>query len=121
MIDSIIENAHQLDFYKAVFVIENQLKCADSDYRHVGYDSHPKMELVKFSSVQKLGFQVTLFLKLSRMDTVIIFIKLQCIYLLWGLQAAQVRYHNFTLNSYYSALNIKILRCVISMTCLIID
>lgn len=56
MIDSIIENAHQLDFYKAVFVIENQLKCADSDYRHVGYDSHPKMELVKFSSVQKLGF-----------------------------------------------------------------
>ena len=56
MINELIENAHQLDFYKAVFVIENQLKGAYSEYRHVGYDCHPNMELVQFSSVQKLGF-----------------------------------------------------------------
>lgn len=56
MIEGIFENAQQIDFYKAVFLVENQLKTADSSFRHIGYDSQPKLELIKFSVTQGLGF-----------------------------------------------------------------
>ena len=56
MIKQIISQASQIDFYKAVFIIENQLKKRGLDYRHVGYDSNPKQELIKFTATQKFGY-----------------------------------------------------------------
>ncbi|MDO6548650.1 type VI secretion system baseplate subunit TssG [Pseudoalteromonas carrageenovora] len=56
MIKQIISQASQIDFYKAVFIIENQLKKHGLDYRHVGYDSSPKQELIKFTATQKFGY-----------------------------------------------------------------
>lgn len=56
MIKQIISQASQIDFYKAVFIIENQLKKRGLDYRHVGYDSNPKQELIKFKATQKFGY-----------------------------------------------------------------
>ncbi|TMP16962.1 type VI secretion system baseplate subunit TssG [Pseudoalteromonas sp. S2893] len=56
MIKQLIAQASQVDFYKAVFIIENQLKKRGLDYRHVGYDSNPKQELIKFTATQKFGY-----------------------------------------------------------------
>ncbi|WP_273046642.1 type VI secretion system baseplate subunit TssG [Pseudoalteromonas sp.] len=56
MIKHIISQASQIDFYKAVFIIENQLKKQGLEHRHVGYDSNPKQELIKFTSTQKFGY-----------------------------------------------------------------
>ena len=56
MIAQLLENATEIDFYKAVFVIESQLSSAAQQYRKVGYDCQPKLELIKFSSTQKFGF-----------------------------------------------------------------
>ena len=56
MIKHIISQASQIDFYKAVFIIENQLKKDGLEHRHVGYDSNPKHELIKFTATQKFGY-----------------------------------------------------------------
>jgi len=56
MIQHIISQASQVDFYKAVFIIENQLKKHCLEYRYVGYDSSPKQELIKFTATQKFGY-----------------------------------------------------------------
>jgi len=56
MINHIISQASQVDFYKAVFIIENQLKKNGLEFRHVGYDSNPKLELIKFTATQKFGY-----------------------------------------------------------------
>ncbi|MCW1720146.1 type VI secretion system baseplate subunit TssG [Pseudoalteromonas sp. A3] len=56
MIENLISQTSQVDFYKAVFIIESQLKKNGLEYRHVGYDSSPKLELIKFTATQKLGF-----------------------------------------------------------------
>ncbi len=56
MIKHIISQASQIDFYKAVFIIENQLKKHGLEHRHVGYDSNPKQELIRFTATQKFGY-----------------------------------------------------------------
>ncbi|MCF7517645.1 MULTISPECIES: type VI secretion system baseplate subunit TssG [Pseudoalteromonas] len=56
MIDKLLHSATQTDFYKAVFIIESQLQESAQQYRKVGYDSHPKLELIRFSATQKFGF-----------------------------------------------------------------
>ncbi|WP_404343658.1 type VI secretion system baseplate subunit TssG [Pseudoalteromonas mariniglutinosa] len=56
MIKQIIAQASQLNFYKAVFLIENQLKKHGLEYRCIGYDCNPKQELIRFSATQKFGF-----------------------------------------------------------------
>ncbi|MBE0380060.1 type VI secretion system baseplate subunit TssG [Pseudoalteromonas prydzensis] len=56
MIKHLISQASQIDFYKAVFIVEKQLKKRGLEYRHVGYDSSPKLELIKFTATQKFGY-----------------------------------------------------------------
>lgn len=56
MIEQLISQASQVDFYKAVFIIENQLKMRGLEHRHVGYDSSPRQELIKFTATQKFGY-----------------------------------------------------------------
>lgn len=56
MIKHLISQAAQTDFYKAVFIVENQLKKRGLEHRHVGFDSSPKLELIKFTAMQKFGY-----------------------------------------------------------------
>ncbi|ALQ56518.1 MAG: type VI secretion system protein ImpH [Pseudoalteromonas tetraodonis] len=66
MIQHIISQASQVDFYKAVFIIENQLKKHGLEYRYVGYDSSPKQELIKFTATQKFGYPGNAITKLEQ-------------------------------------------------------
>jgi len=68
MIKHLINNGSQVDFYKAVFIIENQLKKHGLEYRYVGYDSAPKLELVKFTATQKLGYPGNAITKLEEIS-----------------------------------------------------
>lgn len=55
-VDSLIENPSEHDFYKAVFIIQQQLSTGKSQHNKVGYDSLPKSELIRFKADQHLGF-----------------------------------------------------------------
>lgn len=55
-IQALIDNPSEHDFYKAVFVLQQQLVSDKSKYNKVGYDSLPKSELVRFKADQHLGF-----------------------------------------------------------------
>lgn len=68
MIPHIISKAAQVDFYKAVFIIENQLKRHGLEYRYVGYDSSPKQELIKFTATQKFGYPGNAITKLEQIS-----------------------------------------------------
>ncbi|WP_018693249.1 type VI secretion system baseplate subunit TssG [Algicola sagamiensis] len=50
------QRTERYDFYQAVFLVERQLKTPKSQYRQVGYDAIPTDELIRFRSVQHLGF-----------------------------------------------------------------
>ncbi|MBJ7554749.1 type VI secretion system baseplate subunit TssG [Marinomonas spartinae] len=67
MMKQLSANASQLDFYKAIYLIEKQLDKGQMAYRKVGYDCDPKNELVRFSSTQKFGFPGT---SISRIEPV---------------------------------------------------
>lgn len=55
-IQALIDNPSEHDFYKAVFVLQQQLVSNKSKHNKVGYDSLPKSELVRFKADQHLGF-----------------------------------------------------------------
>jgi len=55
-VDALIENPSEHDFYKAVFILQQQLAMGKSQHNKVGYDSLPKSELVRFKADQHLGF-----------------------------------------------------------------
>lgn len=55
-VQTLIDNPSEHDFYKAVFVLQQQLASGKSQHNKVGYDCLPKSELVRFKADQHLGF-----------------------------------------------------------------
>ncbi|XQW83476.1 type VI secretion system baseplate subunit TssG [Thalassotalea piscium] len=55
-IQELIDNPNEYDFYKAVYILQQQLGYDKSNYYKVGYDSLPNSELVRFKADQHLGF-----------------------------------------------------------------
>ncbi|GAA6171769.1 type VI secretion system baseplate subunit TssG [Colwellia sp. KU-HH00111] len=55
-VKTLIENPTEFDFYKAVFLLQQQIATSKSQHNKVGYDSLPKNELVRFKVDQHLGF-----------------------------------------------------------------
>ncbi len=55
-IQALIDSPSEHDFYKAVFVLQQQLASGKAQYRKVGFDSLPKSELIRFKADQHLGF-----------------------------------------------------------------
>lgn len=55
-IQTLIDNPNEHDFYKAVFVLQQQLVSNQSKHNKVGYDGLPKSELIRFKADQHLGF-----------------------------------------------------------------
>ncbi|SEA18169.1 type VI secretion system baseplate subunit TssG [Alkalimonas amylolytica] len=49
-------NPVDMDFYQAVFAIEQQLGAEQKHWHGVGRDSFPRDELIRFKAVQNLGF-----------------------------------------------------------------
>ncbi|MCK5817727.1 MAG: type VI secretion system baseplate subunit TssG [Psychromonas sp.] len=52
----LLKDPSDFDFYQAVYTIERQLFLKSNRHRKVGYDSLPRNELIRFKSVQQLGF-----------------------------------------------------------------
>ncbi|MBU2870490.1 type VI secretion system baseplate subunit TssG [Colwellia sp. E2M01] len=55
-IQELIDNPNEYDFYKAVFVLQQQLVSNNCKHNKVGCDGLPKSELVRFKADQHLGF-----------------------------------------------------------------
>jgi type VI secretion system protein ImpH len=55
-IQELIDSPSEHDFYKAVFVLQQQLVSSNSKHNKVGCDGLPESELVRFKADQHLGF-----------------------------------------------------------------
>lgn len=55
-INALIDDHSDADFYKAVYLIQKQLTLGDEQFHKVGHDALPDNELIRFKSVQHLGF-----------------------------------------------------------------
>ncbi len=56
MIEQLLTSAPEFDFYRAVYLIERQLQAQSRVNKYVGGDGVPRDELIRFKSVQNLGF-----------------------------------------------------------------